>query len=315
MPRLRDLKLITQREGVLAFGKRVYREVNDDDVFMHASAMAYAWIFAVFPFMIFLLTLLPYLPERFRGGAMDFLGSTLADSLTRAPADTIMSNVKQVLSQPHGGLMSIGIVLTLYAASGGMNMTMNALDQAFDVEKPRPYIAKRGIAMLLTIFMCACILIILLVIPVGNLVTHLLDEYSGKLPNGIRGFVQDVLSGPSRYLLTFSRYVIGLTVMQILIGVVFHYGRSQKNRLRFFTPGSLFVAGGWILLGFAMRLYVENFANYSKTYGTVAGMVIMLMIFYLDAVILLVGAEIDSEIVAIKKDTAPVRSPAAAGEG
>ncbi|HEX8340316.1 MAG TPA: YihY/virulence factor BrkB family protein [Tepidisphaeraceae bacterium] len=298
MPRISDLKLIHRSPGLWPFAKRVYAEINEDDVFMHASAMAYAWIFAVFPFFIFLLSLLPYVPPQARAAAKEFIRQSLVDSLTRAPAETIMANVNDLFENPKSGLMSLGVVLTLYAASGGMNMTMNAIDQAFDVQKPRRYVTKRVIAMGLTVFMCVCILIILLVIPVGNFVTAMLDAYKSRLPV----IVQDIISGPSRYLLIVARYIIGLTVMQILIGVVYHYGRSQRNRLRFFTPGSIFVALGWVATGLAMRVYVEGYANYSKTYGTVAGMVIMLMIFYFNAVILLVGAEIDSEIVVIKKE-------------
>jgi membrane protein len=151
-----------------------------------------------------------------------------------------MASVRDVLYNPQGGLMSVGIVLTLYAASGGMNMTMNAIDQAFDVQKPRRYVTKRLIAMLLTVFICVCVCVILVMIPIGNLLTGFLKAYSSKLP----GSVLDLVSGPSLILLTIARYIIGLTVMQIMIGVVYHFGRSQRNRLRFFTPGSVFVGLG-----------------------------------------------------------------------
>jgi membrane protein len=152
--------------------------------------------------------------------------------------------------------------------------------------------------MILTAFMCVCLIIIVVMLPVGTLATKFVMTYSEKLPY----WVQEFASGPSLLLLTIARYIIGLTVMQILIGVLYHFGRSQRQRLRFFTPGSVFAGIGWILTGFIMRIYVEHYSNYSATYGAVAGMVIMLMIFYLNAVIILAGAELDSEIQHIRAE-------------
>jgi len=308
MARFRDLVLIAREYGLWGFLKRLYAEINDDNVFTNAAAMAYAWMFAVFPFMIVVMTLLPYVPDQYRAEATKMTRSVLADSLTKDASDTIMEQMDKVLSQPRSGLLSLGILLTLFAASGGMNATMTALDRAFDVDKPRKYVWKRIVAMMLTIFMCLCLIIIVVLIPVGSLVTNLLTRHAGNLP----AWAQDLMAGWTIPLLTVARYVIGLTVMQILIGVIYHFGRSRRNhRIRFFTPGSIVAALGWIGTGFGMRIYVENFANYSKTYGAVAGMVVMLMVFYFNAIIILLGAEIDSEVRQIKSEIASDRKPEA----
>ncbi|MGC4032316.1 MAG: YihY/virulence factor BrkB family protein [Tepidisphaeraceae bacterium] len=93
------------------------------------------------------------------------------------------------------------------------------------------------------------------------------------------------------------RYTIGLSVLLTMVGVLYHFGPSQRQRIRFLSPGGLFVVIGWLITGFALRFYFSHSTSYSKTYGTVAGMVIMLMVFYLDAIIILVGAELNHEIV------------------
>ncbi len=299
MARLRDIVRITREYGAWTFFKRLYREINEDNIFTNAAAMAYAWMFAVFPFVIFLLTLIPYLPDQFRDQAIELTRDVLAQSLTPTSAQTILNNIGDVVNHPRGGLLSVGLILTLFAASGGMNATMSALDQAFDIAKPRKYLWKRLVAMILTVFMCLCLIIIVIAIPIGSILTNLLLQYNDKLPI----WAQDMFSGTTLALLTVARYVIGLTVMQILIGVIYHFGCSRRNhRIRFFTPGSIVAAIGWIGTGMAMRYYVENFSNYSKTYGAVAGMVVMLMIFYINAIIILLGAEIDSEIRQVKSE-------------
>jgi membrane protein len=298
MARFKDLKSVARGYGKWPLLKRLYAEINDDNVFTNAAAMAYAWIFAVFPFFIFLLSLAPYLPADRRTQGVAFLKTNLSEYVTPTAANTITANFESLINEPRGGLLSVGLLLTLFAASGGMNTTMSSLDQAFDVGKPRSYVVRRGVAMGLTIFMVVSVLIILLMLPVGSTVTNWLQAYSDKLPGGVR----DLISGPSLVLLTVARYIIGLTVMQILIGVLYWLGPSGRRRLRFFTPGSVFTGLGWLATGFAMRVYVESYANFPKTYGAVAGMVVMLMIFYINAVILLIGAEIDSEVQTVRRE-------------
>ncbi len=301
MARFRDIISAARDYGVWSFLKRLYREISEDNVFTNAAAMAYAWMFAIFPFMIAIMTLLPYIPEHFRQDAKEMTQRMLADSLTQEASKTLMEQWDTVVNQPQGGLLSLGLFLTLFAASGGMNATMSALDQAFDIDKPRKYIWKRIIAVFLTLFMCLCLLIIIAAIPVGSMVTGIIMRYFDQLPD----WAQDWFSGSSLVLFTVARYIIGLTVMQILIGVIYHFGRSKReNRIRFFSPGSIFAALGWIGTGLAMRFYVENFANYSKTYGAVAGMVVMLMVFYINAVIILVGAELDNELRRVRRELA-----------
>ncbi len=302
MASMRDLIFVVRGQGLWPLLKRLYFEVNEDNVFTNAAAMSYAWVFAIFPFFIFLLALVPYIPEHYRNNANRAVEYVLQEvQVPGKTAETVMSVVKEVTDKPHtGGFLSIGLFLTLYAASGGMNTTMSALDQAFDVEKPRKYVTKRLWAMLLTVLVCACAIIIVILLPIGSQITRLVLEYADKLPERLRWLA----NGSTLLLFTVARYIIGLTVMQLMIGAVYHFGRSQRNRLRFFTPGSVFAAVGWIALGAVMRIYFENYANYSKTYGTVAGMVILLMIFYLDSIIFLVGAELDSEIELAKSELA-----------
>lgn len=300
MVSVRDLIFVVRAHGPVSLARRVYTEATEDNLFTNAAAMAYAWIFAIFPFFIFLLALVPFVPDRYRDRADQAAEYVLNELQVPAKtADMVMGVVKSVTqNQQSGGFLSLGLLLTLYAASGGMNTTMASLDQAFDVEKPRNYFLKRLWAAGLTLFVCVCALLIVILLPIGNQITELLQTYAADLPESWHWLT----SGITPILFTIARYTIGLTVMQVMIGVVYHFGRSNRERLRFFTPGSILCALGWIGMGLAMRFYFENYANYSKTYGTVAGMVILLTIFYLDSIIFLFGAELDSEIQHAKNE-------------
>ncbi|MGN6625643.1 MAG: YihY/virulence factor BrkB family protein, partial [Tepidisphaeraceae bacterium] len=299
MASFRDFSLVCREIGFTKYAVRVYNEINADNVFTHAAAMAYAWIFAVFPFFIVLLTLIPYIPAKYREDARSAIEHFFQRSgMPHGVTETVLVNVDTVMKDTHTGLLSFGLLLTLYAASGGMNMTMSALDEAMDIEKPRPYIYKRLMAMALTIFMTVGFILVLVLFPVATTARNLLVTNIDHLPPALR----DLFSGQSLLFMDMSRYAIGLVVVLAMIGVLYNFGPSRRGRYRLFTPGSIFVVFGWLITGWALRFYFERFANYSKTYGAVAGMVIMLMVFYLDATIILVGAEIDSEVDCIKRD-------------
>src|SRR2546423_15188846 len=126
MARLRDVPPVIRKVGIWGFAYRVWMQIGDDQLFTWASALAYSWLFAIFPFFIFLMTLLPYLPPDWKESARGLI-RTSVDQLPAQAADTVWKNVEQLLNKPPPGFRSIGILLTLWAASGGMAMTMSAL--------------------------------------------------------------------------------------------------------------------------------------------------------------------------------------------
>lgn len=281
--------------GPFGLIKRVIRETNEDNVFTNAAAMAYAWAFAVFPFMIFMLTLLPYLPANAQANTHYYVEQFLYKSgMTWSVANLILGPMDNLMKETRGGLLSVGLLLTLYAASGGMNTTMSALDEAFEVTQRRSFLVKRLVAIAMTVFFCAGVLVILIALPISGLALDwvLANVHKLDLPDGVLKFI----NAPMLLAIGVARYAIGLFAMQLLISVLYHFGTSKPHRLRFFSPGAIFATLGWIGTGVAMKYYFSHFANYSKTYGAVASMVIMLLLFYVDAIIVLIGAELDSEV-------------------
>src|SRR4051812_19547185 len=152
MARLSDVPSVLKQVGVVTFAKRVWQQVNEDNVFTWGAALAYSWMFAAFPFLVFLLSLVPLLPQRFKDGVEPQVSEVIDRVLTGDAAVAIKNQVHGVLHTPRtGGFLSFGLLLTMWAASGGMAMTMTALDKAYDIEKGRPYFKQRLVAIGLTI--------------------------------------------------------------------------------------------------------------------------------------------------------------------
>ncbi len=288
MASVRDVPVVLRRVGAWHFLLRVWRQVSDDSLPTWAAAMAYSWLFAVFPFFIFLLSLVPYLPAQTRD---DFSREfhKLVEQLPPEASETVWKNLESVINQPRQGLLSVGILVTLFAASGGMNMTMAALDRCYEMGKtPRPFYIQRPIAMGLTIIVMVMVLIVLVLLPIGTIAINWLEKNS------------DYVHIPLRliHILDIARWTLGLVFMITTVAVIYFFGINIRQRFSGLSPGAIFTICVWILLGIAFRIYVERFgrASYDRTYGTVGGVCILLLFFYIDAVVLLIGAEINSEI-------------------
>jgi membrane protein len=291
MAHLREFVPAVRALGIKKFVITLSKEISKDQLTTQAAAVAYAWLFAVFPFLLFLLTLFAYIPEKQKVNAHDFIASAVHHVMAKDAAETILVNLNEVLDQPRSDLLGIGIVVTLWIASGGMSMTMTALDAAYDSKKTYPFYVQRPIAILLTVIVTVLILIVLLLLPAGTAIENFLEE--NKLV-------------PSRILwaLAFARYGLAIPLMLAILSLLYTFGTRMRHRLTFFSPGAIFTLLVWVILGESFRFYVDKFGRYQKTYGAVGGVTILLLFFYLDALVLLVGAEINNLVERTMKERA-----------
>jgi membrane protein len=284
MARLREAKQVIGAIGIKEFSRRVWQQVGEDDVFTWAASLAYSWMFAIFPFLIFLLTLVPLLPK----SALSQAGTDIHDALRNLPknaADPIQQQADDLLHKPQSSLLSVGLIVTIWAASGGMSMTMTALDRCYDIRQGRSYLWHRLVAIVLTICSATLVILVMILLPVASAVIAWLEAHDHHL-------------GPIVWVLNLSRFAVALLLMLGLLALVYRWGISIKVRFRFVTPGALFSVAVWLVLAVAFRSYINRFgaASYNKTYGAVAGVAILLLFFYIDAAVLLIGAEINSEV-------------------
>lgn len=349
MARLRDIGHVWGNIGPWTFTKRVYSQMWRDNLLVWAAALSYSWLFAVFPFLIFCLSILPLLPERVGGipvkpdretvqGWIDaaivtgedpeeaakraadaddpqaaaqnvevpFAPTTEEAQATTQPVDvkpeepgvqpaaitdTIGRLVDRLLNEASPRLATISLLIALFTASGGMAMTMAGLDKCYDValEKQRPIWRSRPMAMLLTLVLAALVLAVVVLVPVTDSLLTLAAEHA---VDGYRIVAFLWLTAP-------LRYVLGLLLLLGGLAVVYRWGPSVRTRMHLLSPGSVFCVAMWVLTAVALRVYLNYFGaaeSYERTYGAVAGVAVLMLVFYLDALFLLMGAEINAEI-------------------
>ncbi|MGI5864791.1 MAG: YihY/virulence factor BrkB family protein [Myxococcales bacterium] len=260
------------------FAKDFRREVKDDNVPNGAAALAYYLMLALFPALIFLLSLLPFLPiANLDQAVMDLLRQALPGEAASLLDDT----VREVVGQRSGGLLSFGIIGTLWAASSGVYAVMQQLNITYDVKEGRGFFKARGIALGLTIGFGLLVAAAFSLIVLGGL---------------LQGWLASTFGWGAPLLVAFAalRWIIIFALLLLAFAVVYYFGPDVEQSFRFITPGSLI---GVVLLALAalgFRFYVSNFGNYSATYGSLGAVIVLLLWLYIVGLVLLLGSEVNA---------------------
>lgn len=309
MARLRDAGSVIRKVGPWKFIWRIYQRMNEDNLLVWASALAYSWLFSLFPFLIFVLTLMPYMPAPLKEGTekrVHYAVMQLPPKASEAVWTGIEPIMHRLLHQPPRGLLSTGLIVMIWAASSGMSMTMQAMDKCWKTDSCRPYYKQRGLAILLTIIEASLMLGILLLLPIGTIVTHWIIAHIQQVADFLSAHLAGRFASTSHFISTHVeallvvwdvlRYLVALILMFLATALVYYFGPSGPRRFLWTTPGAIFAIAVWLILGWLFRIYVTHFGKGYQAYGTVGGVAILLLFFYIDAVVLLLGVEIDSEI-------------------
>lgn len=265
-------------EKILSFLKQLYERIIEGDVFGLAAQLAYFFLLSMFPLLILLITLIGYLP-------ID--KQTLMESLASvAPGDTmelIDSNLSMLLEQQNTGLLSIGIIGTLWSASNGVNAIMRALNRAYKVEENRPFYLSRLIAIIMMIAMVIVIVVALLLPILGRMIGIYIFSFVGLSDDFIE------------FWNTF-RWVVSSIVFFIVFLALYWFAPNRKIRLSNAIPGALFTTFSWQLVSLAFSFYVETIGNYSATYGSLGAVIVLMIWFYISGIIIIIGGTINAVV-------------------
>ncbi|WP_047476501.1 YihY family inner membrane protein [Bacillus siamensis] len=267
----------------MSFIKELFARFSLHEGQSKSAELAYFFLLSLFPLMIFMLTLTAYLPI----SAEDVLGA-----VDQYAPDSAMSMVKsiteQTLNKRSGGLLSFGIIAVIWSASNGMNAIVRAFNHAYEVEENRSFIIIRLTSIFLTIAMVVTILIALLLPVFGREIGLLAADFIGA-------------SGLFLQVWSVVRWGISPLILLIVFTALYIFAPNKRLSLRFVLPGAVFAAAGWIIVSMLFSFYVGTFANYSATYGSIGGIIVLMIWFYLTGTLLILGGEINALLHKRKK--------------
>nr|WP_202406343.1 YihY/virulence factor BrkB family protein [Pontibacillus yanchengensis] len=255
--------------------KELGTEFQKDNVPLLAAAQAYYYLLAIVPMLILILSLVPYLNID-PNAAVKFISNSLPDGT----ASVFRENIISIVTQPKGGLLTIGILGTIWSASSGMTAFIQASNQAYDVKEDRSFVKVKLLSIFLTFGMILALAVALLLPVFGEVIF-----------NFVQSFVS--LPGEIMVLLQLARWLISIIVMSGVLLLLYRFAPNKKLPFSGILPGAILTTVLWLIISFAFSFYVSNFGNYSATYGSLGGIIILMIWFFLTGLILMVGAEIN----------------------
>jgi membrane protein len=268
----------------LDLGKRAVKGFLGHDMATYAAALAYSALFSLFPFLIFFIALLGFLhiPQFF-----DWLLQQGREALPASAFSLLETTVSEIQGRASGGLLSVGIVTAIWGASSGVRALMNALNVAYEIEETRAAWKKYLYSVLYTIGLAAMLICMTALMLIGP---RSMDWLAGQIGFG-SAFVT---------VWTIARWPVLVILMMLILALVYYVAPNVKQPFRLITPGSVTAVVIWLLASIGLSIYIGNFANYSATYGSLGGAVILLFYLYVSSAVLLLGAEVNVEIHKVK---------------
>jgi membrane protein len=286
-------KLRQRIEGAPAYGvgrayvvDLVYR-VGDDDVGGLAAELAYRMFLSFFPFSVFLVALGGLVAE---AAGVTNPAPQVVDALRPiAPPDVaniLAGQVDRIVSSHSSAVLSLGAVSALFFATGAMNTVIKGMNKAFDVEERRPFWRRYLMALLLTLLAGVTSVAAITLLALGQLAGTELANHLGI----------EQLSE----LLALGRWPLSAALLVAAVITVYRIAPNTREPYRYIVPGAVLFVIGWLAASLLFGLYLSNWASYDATYGTLTGIAILLIWLYASAVALLLGAEFNASLKAVR---------------
>lgn len=276
---------LTRNLGLFTFVKQVFKEAGEDHLGAFAGNLTYSGLFAMFPFLIFLVSLLGL------AGAQNLVNTLLDQAAKALPADAlslIRGQILPIVQTKAAGAFTVGAIVSILAAlwgiSGGFGAIMEAMNVMYEVQDARPFWKKYLTAILLSLAVVALLIAALVLVVFGPEIAQTIANHTPAL-----GQV---------FVVAWSiiQWPVLLVFVLLAFALIYYFAPDVQQKFRFISPGAVVALIGWVIFSLLFRLYVQNFGSYNKTYGTLAGLALLLVYIHWSSYILLLGGEINQVI-------------------
>ena len=260
--------------------RRTYREVIADDAQALAAELSYYFFLSLFPALLCLIAIASFFPLQ-----------NLTDDVVRllgrfAPApmlDLIKQQMVKIAEGHDGGLLSVGLIGALWSSSGAMVAVVSAMNRAYDIEESRPWWKVRIAAIGMTVALAVFIVMAFTLIVAGPQLPDFLAKHVGC---------------GSLFVLSWKvlQWPLAFALVSTAFGIIYYYAPDAEQEWAWITPGAATAAALWFAGTLLFRFYAVNFGNYEATYGTIGGIILMLLWFFLTGLVIVIGAEMNAEI-------------------
>jgi membrane protein len=262
--------------------------IRKGDIQARSEALAFSFFLALFPSIIFLFTLIPYIPiENFQKELFLLIQSLLPSTTFNAVRETLLD----IINIKHTGILSLGFIFALYFSTNGFFALINSFNKSYHGFEKRAAWKQRLISLFLTLLV-STLVIMAIALLVGQQVAikfmrshHIVNRDFYKL------------------LIDIGKWIIVVALCFFAIACMYYFGPSREKKFQFFSPGATFATLLIILTSLIFNYYVSNFANYNKLYGSIGTLIIVMLYIQFNSMMLLLGFEFNASIDNVQKRT------------
>jgi membrane protein len=255
-----------------------------------AAQIAYFVMLALFPFLIFILTLISYLPI---GEALSQqIFDTLNEALPTEAFSVVADNVRAFLPARSRSLLSFSLLAALWSSSMGVGALITTINRAYNLRPRRSLVSQKVLSIVLTLVLSGIWLMSTAIVLFGPRVAHAIFQFLG-------------LAGDAQNLWTTLRLPVVFLLNLVALSILYYYAPEARQKFRWILPGAITSTILWLLASSLFRLFVRNFGSYNRTYGGLTAVIILMIWLWLSGFIFLLGAEINSLMKRLKQENPP----------
>jgi membrane protein len=260
--------------------KRTVKEAGDDDCLGLAAQLAYYFFLALFPAVLFIIALASFFP------LTNFINDIVTALRPIAPGEVLTlleDQLRRISDTDSGGILTLGILGAIWSSSAAVVAIMGSLNRAYDIEEGRPWWKVRLTAIGLTIALALLLVISFTLIVVGPAI-------AAKLASQLH------LGAAFQWTWTIVQWPVAFALVATAVGLVYYFAPDAEQDWAWITPGAVLGTLLWVLVSLGFKFYASHFADYNATYGTIGGVIVLMLWFYISGLAILLGAEMNAEI-------------------
>lgn len=270
-----------------------FKEIGKETLVNKASSLAYNFMLAIFPAIIFLFTLIPYIPKSigFQKTLMDLLALVLPNTAYLAFETTI----NEIVNIQNGSLLSVGFILSIFFSTNGVHKLMIAFNKSSLIVETRTWLKQRLVAMVLTFIIAVSVVVCIAAMAIGEiLLTYLQNELNYK-------------GGITLFAIQLTKWALLGILYFITVSILYRYGPAHAKKWKFFSAGSWLATILAFVTIWGFSFYINNFGSYNKLYGSIGTLIVVMIWLYLNSLILLIGFELNASVDLSKRSVKIIR--------
>lgn len=252
---------------------------------VRAGGIAFSFFMAIFPFMLFVLSLIPYIPIE---GFQDGLLSLIKDGLPPKTFDAVDVVIKDIIKNQYGGILSFGFLASIFLMTNGVNAIFGGFEYSYHVKEFRTIFGSYFISLAVSILLASFLIITVALVAFYQIALAKIDE---------NGWLDTV----DLNLFYWGRGLLFLLMIFTIVSLLFRYGTKQGKNTKFFSPGAILTTILSLLSFYLFGIYVVKFATYNQLYGSIGTLLVLMLFVWLNAIILLLGFELNASIYRLKR--------------